>query len=662
MEGPYPRFRGKRNFSYHDRDYEEYNGRQKRHMPADSRGGGLLPAPPPGPKPAAHGETVFRIVCPESRVGCVIGKGGSIIKSLRQETGARIMIADAAEGADDRVIFISSFDGDRRNGRSSRDNGDVDKARGEHDKKEEYSSPAQEALVKIHSHIVDGGDHKGGMEEDPSQLIVTRLLVPNSQVGCLLGKGGRVIEQMREDTKTRIRILPRDQLPLCSLPFDEILQIVGDASAVKKAIRVVAERLYENPAQEQIQFSSLAPPRAAGGRAFSPEDIDIPPRNIANARRNADLHHQRHFASYSDMETSNSSYSRDVHSGTTDVGWPTRAVKDELVFRILCPNEKIGGIIGRGGNIIRGLQEDIGVRIKVLEPVPGSAERIIVIVSVEHPDDDISPAQEALLHLQSKIADLGPDEDAVITSRLLVPSELVGCLLGKGGSVITEIRRSTRANIRILGKDDLPKCALSSDELVQIVGDIRVAREALIQVTERLRRKCFDERFVASPGENINARAAAPRQNEFGSPGRMDFPRSGMDSLGPPSSSYQHSPPWISQDALGGRSLRDSDPPSSQQGPNFRLTGALVTRTTMEVVIPAHAITAIIGDGGSRIVRIRQISGAKVDLLDVRSGASEGVVKISGTPEQTQAAQNLLQELILKGRTSHSYSGEFYSS
>lgn len=57
-----------------------------------------------------------------------------------------------------------------------------------------------------------------------------------------------------------------------------------------------------------------------------------------------------------------------------------------------------------------------------------------------------------------------------------------------------------------------------------------------------------------------------------------------------------------------------------------------------------------------------QISGAKVDLLDVRSGASEGVVKISGTPEQTQAAQNLLQELILKGRTSHGYSGEFYSS
>ena len=90
------------------------------------------------------------------------------------------------------------------------------------------------------------------------------------------------------------------------------------------------------------------------------------------------------------------------------------------------------------------------------------------IMILQHPDDNISPAQEALLHVQSKIADLGPDEDAVITSRLLIPANQVGCLLGKGGSIIAEMRRLTRANIRILGKDDLPKCASSDYELVQV--------------------------------------------------------------------------------------------------------------------------------------------------------------------------------------------------
>ena len=39
----------------------------------------------------------------------------------------------------------------------------------------------------------------------------------------------------------------------------------------------------------------------------------------------------------------------------------------------------------------------------------------------------------------------------------------------------------------------------------------------------------------------------------------------------------------------------------------YRLSGALVTRTTVEVMIPAHAVTSIIGDGGNRIVQIRQV-------------------------------------------------------
>ncbi|KAH7441141.1 hypothetical protein KP509_03G027000 [Ceratopteris richardii] len=678
MESSCPTYRGKHN---DEREYEDYNFRRKRHMTGDSCSGGILPVPVPGFRLGSHGETVFRIVCPESRVGCVIGKGGSIIKSLRAETGAKIMIADAAEGADERVIFISSVDGDKHRSKCSRDDTDAGKPRAESEKKEkeEFSSSAQEALVKIHAHIVDGGDLKG--EEDSSQSIVTRLLVPNSQVGCLLGRGGKVIEKMREDTNTRIRILPRDQLPFCSFPFDEILQIVGDASAVKKAVRAVAQRLHDNPAREYIPFTSSAPSRAAGSRTFSPEDMHIPSRtvlpsrNIFDAQRNADMHHQRYFQSFADEERGNASNSQDVRTEVPDITRPARGIKDEFVFRLLCPNEKIGAIIGKGGSIIRSLQEDIGVRIKVLDPVMGSPERVIMISSVECTNDDISPAQEALLHLQSKIADLGPDDDAVITSRLLVPSDLVGCLLGKGGSVITEIRRLTRANIRILGRDDLPKCALANDELVQIAGDIRVAREALIQVTNRLRNRSFEERVSSSVGDIMNAsmgRTITPVKNEFGSPARLELPRADIDRL--PSSCYQASTlAWMGQvnratfdvdklDVLRGGSLRDLETKVMQQGSDLRLTGALVTRTTIEVVIPAHAISAIIGDGGSRIVRIRQISSAKVDLLDVRSGASEGVVKISGTPEQTESAKKLLQELILTGTSTHDYSRKLFST
>ena len=46
-----------------------------------------------------------------------------------------------------------------------------------------------------------------------------------------------------------------------------------------------------------------------------------------------------------------------------------------------------------------------------------------------------------------------------------------------------------------------------------------------------------------------------------------------------------------------------------------------------------------------------QISCAKVLIHDPKPGATEGVVIVSGTPEQTHAAQSLIQAFILCGQT-----------
>lgn len=57
----------------------------------------------------------------------------------------------------------------------------------------------------------------------------------------------------------------------------------------------------------------------------------------------------------------------------------------------------------------------------------------------------------------------------MITTRLLVPSNKVGCILGQGGQVINEMRRRTQADIRVLSKDDKPRCASADEELVQVI-------------------------------------------------------------------------------------------------------------------------------------------------------------------------------------------------
>jgi len=139
------------------------------------------------------------------------------------------------------------------------------------------------------------------------------------------------------------------------------------------------------------------------------------------------------------------------------------------------------------------------------------------------------------MRLQPKCSDKVERDSGLVsfTTRLLVPSSRIGCILGKGGAIITEMRRMTKANIRILGKENLPKVASDDDEMVQvnfivlllkfslqfllsrlryftwsvnsnsnfdvqISGELDVAKEALIQITSRLRANVFDREGAVS--------------------------------------------------------------------------------------------------------------------------------------------------------------------
>lgn len=87
-----------------------------------------------------------------------------------------------------------------------------------------------------------------------------------------------------------------------------------------------------------------------------------------------------------------------------------------------------------------------------------------------------SPAQKAAVLVFSRSVevglmkgqDSGLGKDNSVTARVLVPSNQVGCLLGKGGSIVSEIRRVTGAGVRIMKHNQVPKCASVNDEVVQV--------------------------------------------------------------------------------------------------------------------------------------------------------------------------------------------------
>lgn len=56
-----------------------------------------------------------------------------------------------------------------------------------------------------------------------------------------------------------------------------------------------------------------------------------------------------------------------------------RPSQEMLTFRLLCPAEKVGNLIGKGGAIIKTMQQETASEIKVIEAIPGSEDCIVVI-------------------------------------------------------------------------------------------------------------------------------------------------------------------------------------------------------------------------------------------------------------------------------------------
>ena len=85
-------------------------------------------------------------------------------------------------------------------------------------------------------------------------------------------------------------------------------------------------------------------------------------------------------------------------------------------------------------------------------------------------EDSYSPTVEAAVRLLPRCSEKVERDSGIIsfTTRLLVPTSRIGCLIGKGGAIVTEMRRATKANIRILSKENLPKVASEDDEMVQV--------------------------------------------------------------------------------------------------------------------------------------------------------------------------------------------------
>lgn len=591
--------------------------------------------PPPLVVPAGH--VALRILCHASLVGRFIGKSGSSIKQLQLHTASKIRVENSLQsGSDDRVIVIIA------------PTTPCKKLRLQNGEEDYEVSAAQDAALRVFEKVLEVSAEVDG--SPLAEFVSCRLLVDATQAGSVIGKGGKMVEKLRRESGAKIRVLFGQQLPPGIGPPDEVVEIEGEVLAVKKALLGVSGCLQECPVLDKSTVKESRPLESAA-RSAGP-DLHVDPLQFTTLSKATN-------SLSSALAGRPLSLDDDRHSASD----PTTQQQQEIVFKILCSNDRVGGVIGRGGSIVKALQERTGATISVGASITDCDERVVTITSTEDVESMYSPAQRAVTLVFSRSVDAGVEngleaglkKDSSIIARLLVPSNQVGCLLGRGGAIISEMRKAARVGMHVLRGDQVPKCASEDDEVVEISGHFLNVQDALFQVTSRLRNNLVAGKVMSVPVPRRRMSMSAALHTSLHVRVGQATLRQGLDPI-PHPHRLNHSPSpglWTSE-VINGVSPRTSanlsTAASADSGIEIgRAKRPVVTNTTVEILVPESAVSLVCGENGSNLARIRQISGAKVMVHEPGPGSSDRTVIISGTPDETQAAQSLLHAFILTG-------------
>ncbi|XP_037776373.1 heterogeneous nuclear ribonucleoprotein K-like isoform X3 [Penaeus monodon] len=348
--------------------------------------------------------------------------------------------------------------------------------------------------------------------------------------------------------------------------------------------------------------------------------------------------------------------------GETPLKRPRPGGDTEL--RLLIQSKAAGSVIGKGGQNISRLRSENPASITVPD-CPGP-ERVLTIGGSE---EVVLKVLREVLECLDEALQKGSETDA----RILVHQSQAGCIIGKAGTKIKELREECGGQIKVYTNC----CPQSTDRVIQITGDRERAILTITRILELIKESPikglynsynphnFDEFFASEYGgwgESPKGRfpggpmGRGPPHMVPGGPmgrGPMGPPGGPPGPPGPPPPFGRRGPmgpPRGPPPPMRGPPNGDFDGMRSKGGKPFMNgsdphNGDLPTTST-QVTIPKDAAGAIIGKGGARIRKIRSDSGASISIEDSRPGVNDRVITISGTEPQIKHAQYLLQQSV----------------
>lgn len=252
----------------------------------------------------------YRVLISANESGCLIGQNGQVIDSIRADTNTKAGISKLQSGSQERILTVSGTLDDCSKALSYFAQALCNSG---NKSQENYNYfPLKQLSIKP---CIEG------------ETTILRLLIPNSQMGTLIGSKGLRIQQIQSQYNISM-IASKTFLPGSN---ERLVELQGSVNNLYDALRVISRCLIED-------FSSVV-----GTKYYVPRGYN----------QNSHDHHGRETGGH---------YNR--NKKTTTIGFP---------------NEVVGALIGKNGARIQGVRKISGATIGISDEEEGKQERIFTI-------------------------------------------------------------------------------------------------------------------------------------------------------------------------------------------------------------------------------------------------------------------------------------------
>ncbi|KAG7192187.1 RNA binding protein, heterogenous nuclear RNP-K like protein [Scheffersomyces spartinae] len=246
----------------------------------------------------------YRVLVSAKEAGCLIGQNGKVIDSIRIETNTKAGISKLQQGSHERILTVSGTLDDCSKALSY------------------FSQALCSSLnnVSTYNYMYFPLKRLSPQPCIPGETTILRLLIPNSQMGTLIGQKGIRIQQIQQNYHISM-IASKSFLPGSN---ERLVELQGTVDNLYDALRVISRCLIED-------FSSIVN-----------TNYYVPKGSAVNAK-----------------------------NGTT----PNKKQSTTMSF----PNDIVGALIGKSGTRIQGVRKLSGAQIAIGDEVEGEANRVFTI-------------------------------------------------------------------------------------------------------------------------------------------------------------------------------------------------------------------------------------------------------------------------------------------